>query len=128
MQRTHCVVNSNDIIFDDTMSSELKSTASDLDILLCGYTGAVPYPQTYFDFSDAALAVRAQKKEAFFERYRALALVKTIESTGNVPFAEQGILGGKLVKLNDYRGIADAVKILPLGTVIPAKAGMTYAI
>jgi len=123
-QRTHCVVNSNDIIFDDAMSSELKGAAGEVDILLCGYTGAGPYPQTYFDFSDAALAVQAQKKkEAFFERYRAL--VKTMEAKVNVPFAGQYILGGKLVQLNDYRGVADAVEVLPLDphAVVLADAG-----
>ncbi len=43
--RTHCLVNANDIIFDDATIASLKSAANEPDILLCGYTGAGPYPQ-----------------------------------------------------------------------------------
>ena len=42
MNKTHCVVNANDIIFDEQMRTNLKSIATDVDILLCGYTGAGP--------------------------------------------------------------------------------------
>jgi len=109
--KLHCVVNANDIIFDEEMRSNLKSVANEVDILLCGYTGAGPYPQTYFNPSDNQLNIEANnKKMAFFERYKTL--VKAIDSKVNIPFAGKYILGGKLVGLNAYRGVADPVEVL----------------
>jgi len=109
--KIHCVVNANDIIFDEDMRSNLKSVANEVDILLCGYTGAGPYPQTYFDASDDQLVVEANNKKLdFFERYKTL--VKTIDAKVNIPFAGKYILGGKLAALNDYRGVADPVEVL----------------
>ena len=109
--KLHCVVNANDIIFDEHMHNNLKSVANDVDILLCGYTGAGPYPQTYFNFSDNQLSIEANKKKLnFFERYKTL--VKIIDAKINIPFAGKYILGGKLVGLNDFRGVADPVEVL----------------
>jgi UDP-MurNAc hydroxylase len=107
----HCVVNANDIIFDESMHSRLKLVANEVDILLCGYTGAGPYPQTYFNSTDSQLIIEAKnKKFAFFERYKTL--VKTIDAKVNIPFAGKYILGGKLVGINDFRGVADSVEVL----------------
>ena len=123
-QRTHCVVNSNDIIVGDAMSSEPRGMARDADILLGEHTGAGPHLQTYFDFSDAALAVQAQnQKEAFFERCRAL--VKTMEAKGKEPFSGQYIHGGKLVQLNDYRKLANTREVSPRDSGIPARGHHT---
>jgi UDP-MurNAc hydroxylase len=109
--KQHCVVNANDIIFDEDMRSNLKSVANEVDILLCGYTGAGPYPQTYFNSSDNQLNVEANnKKLAFFERYKTL--VKVMGAKVNIPFAGKYILGGKLSDMNDYRGVADPVEVL----------------
>jgi len=109
--KTHCVVNANDIIFDDEMRQKLKNTAGDVDILLCGYTGAGPYPQTYFDLSSDQLVKEANnKKVSFFERYKAL--VDTIDATVNIPFAGKYVLGGRLAGMNEFRGVADPVEIL----------------
>ena len=109
--KLHCVVNANDIIFDEEMRSNLKFVANEVDILLCGYTGAGPYPQTYFDSSDNQLNIEANnKKMAFFERYKTL--VKAIDAKVNIPFAGKYILGGKLVGINDFRGVADPIEVL----------------
>jgi len=109
--RTHCVVNANDIIFDDDMRKKLKQAAGEVDILLCGYTGAGPYPQTYFDLSDPQIIEEAKnKKNHFFERYKTL--IDDIQSKINIPFAGKYILGGKLARLNYYRGVADPVEVL----------------
>ena len=107
----HCVVNVNDIIFDDEMLHKVKTEAGEVDILLCGYTGAGPYPQTYFDTSDPNLINEASKKKmAFFERYKLL--TTEINAKINIPFAGKYILGGKLSKLNDFRGVADPVEVV----------------
>ena len=109
--KTHCVVNANDIIFDDEMRKELKNIAGDVDILLCGYTGAGPYPQTYFDLSSSQLVRESEnKKDAFFQRYKTL--VETIDAHVNIPFAGKYVLGGRLAGMNEFRGVADPVEIL----------------
>lgn len=110
-ERTHCVVNANDIIFDEKFRKFLKSTCGEVDILLCGYTGAGPYPQTYFDLNDPQLILEANaKKLAFFNRYKLL--IKEINAKVNIPFAGKYILGGALAPLNYFRGVADPVEIL----------------
>jgi UDP-MurNAc hydroxylase len=112
-QKKHCVVNANDIIFDEEMRSNLKQIAGEVDILLCGYTGAGPYPQTYFDASDPQLSIEADKKKAaIFERYKTL--TSCMDAKVNVPFAGRYVLGGKLVSLNKFRGVADPVEVLAL--------------
>jgi UDP-MurNAc hydroxylase len=109
--RTHCVVNANDIVFEDSMLEVLKDRAGDTDILLCGYTGAGPFPQTYYELDDPQLpALADQKRRSFFDRYRRLTGVMSAKV--NIPFAGKYLLGGRLVPLNDYRGVADATEIL----------------
>jgi len=110
-KKRHCVVNANDIIFDDFLVKKLKEISGNVDILLCGHTGAGPYPQTYFDPSDPHLAIESSKKKSmFFERYRKL--IATMAAKVNVPFAGKYVLGGKLVGLNPFRGVADPVEVL----------------
>jgi UDP-MurNAc hydroxylase len=109
--RRHSVVNANDIIFDPASAAALKSAAGEVDVLLCGYTGAGPYPQTYFDFDDPRLPAEAdKKKQAFFERYKRL--VQAMDARLHIPFAGQYLLGGRLARLNPVRGVADAVEVL----------------
>jgi UDP-MurNAc hydroxylase len=111
--REHCVVNANDVIFDDDMIAVLKENADEPDILLCGYTGAGPYPQTYFDVDDPQLPVEAEtKKRAFFQRY--LRLVSGLRPKVTIPFAGKYLLGGKLAQLNSFRGVADATEVLAI--------------
>jgi UDP-MurNAc hydroxylase len=106
-----CVVNANDVIFDDKMIKDLKSAAGEVDILLCGYTGAGPYPQTYFSIDDPQLLIEANKKKNnFFQRY--LKLTESIGAKVNIPFAGKYVLGGRLACLNPYRGVSDPVEIL----------------
>lgn len=109
--REHCALNANDIVFDDDMTDTVVSRAGVVDILLCGYTGAGPYPQTYFDIGDPRLPVEAEKKRhAFFNRYKRL--TSAVDAKVNIPFAGKYLLGGKLTRLNEYRGVADATEIL----------------
>jgi hypothetical protein len=97
----------------DEMIESMKENALNADILLCGYTGAGPYPQTYFDIADPQLAIEAKKKKhAFFERYATL--VAALNPKLTIPFAGQYLLGGKLAGLNAYRGVADATEILSI--------------
>lgn len=109
--KPHCVVNANDIIFNEKMTLELCELAGDVDILLCGYTGAGPYPQTYYDEKDPLLPFEAvKKKKDFFKRY--LRITSAIGAKVNIPFAGKYILGGRLSQLNASRGVADPVEVL----------------
>ena len=110
--RIHRVVNTNDSIPSPGLTREiLQRVNGDIDILLCGYTGAGPYPQTYYPLDHPDVwAKAAEKKEAFFERYRTL--VGVVNAKCNIPFAGQYLLGGKLSHLNGVRGVADAVEVL----------------
>jgi len=95
------------------MIGVVKNAAFKPDILLCGYTGAGPYPQTYFNLDDPQLPVEAEKKkQAFFERYRRL--VSELQPKVTIPFAGKYILGGKLARLNSFRGVADATEVLAI--------------
>lgn len=119
--KTHCVLNVNDINFDssehDGFLKQLASLAEKVDILLCGYTGAGPYPQTYYDLSDPALIQEAKrKKQLFLSRYETV--VNAIGAKINIPFAGKYVLGGKLSSLNRFRGVADPVEV----TAIDPKA------
>ncbi|MBM4263815.1 MAG: MBL fold metallo-hydrolase [Deltaproteobacteria bacterium] len=109
--RQHCAVNVNDIGFDEPVTQTLRELCPEVDILLLGYTGAGPYPQTYFDPDDPMLVVEAEhKKQAFFARYRRT--VEALNPKVTIPFAGKYLLGGKLAGLNHLRGVADATEVL----------------
>lgn len=112
--KTHYLVNTNDVIFDEEYVIKFKNSLKyPVDILLCGYTGAGPYPQTYFDLDDPELVKEAHyKKKKFLLRYKLL--VSTINAKINIPFAGKYILGGKLAKLNNFRGVSDQVEVLDI--------------
>ena len=76
------------------------------------YTGAGPYPQTYFDADiekEKLISEADKKRTGFFERYKQF--IENFNSSYNLPFAGEYILGGKLHHLNQYRGVADAFEI-----------------
>lgn len=110
------VLNLNDCIWHEPHVRELQSLirtyTEELDLLALGYTGAGPFPQTYFDpeTERAELeAAAAAKKEQFFTRYRRYA--EAFPAKHRLPFAGKYILGGRLAPLNPYRGVADAVEV-----------------
>jgi UDP-MurNAc hydroxylase len=107
--RVHRVLNINDCIFDPVFLSKF-SEFGQLDILLLSYTGAGPYPQTYFELNDPELLVAAQlKKSQFIEQY--LKIAEMVPSKFRIPFAGQYLLGGNLSHLNFHRGVSDSYEI-----------------
>lgn len=107
----HSVVNMNDNLFN---ADQIKRVRALLDgrpsIALLGYTGAGPYPQTYYDDEATLLEKAEAKKQAFFRRY--LEMRDALDPRLVVPFAGKYVLGGALHTLNRYRGVADATEIL----------------
>tara|TARA_Y100000590_G_scaffold468016_1_gene649007 strand:- start:444 stop:1730 length:1287 start_codon:yes stop_codon:yes gene_type:complete len=110
------LLNLNDCIFTQKHIDKLKqiidSITKKLNFLAVGYTGAGPFPQTYFDAEKDIERLKEEannKKLKFFDRYKQF--IETFKADINLPFAGEYILGGKLVHLNDYRGTADAFEI-----------------
>jgi UDP-MurNAc hydroxylase len=107
----HNVVNMNDNLFCEQQLNDIKNyCASPIQIALLGYAGAGPYPQTYFRDIPTLELKAEEKKQQFFKRYRKMAAY--LDAKVNIPFAGQYILGGKLARLNPYRGVSDAVEVL----------------
>ena len=110
--KDHAVVNMNDNAYYQPQIDAIKEFAPKIDIALLGHTGAGPYPQTYYKDIDILEEKAEAKKQEFFDRYKKMA--GALDAKINIPFAGQYILGGKLSHLNKYRGVSDAVEMLPL--------------
>jgi len=109
-------LNLNDCIFNQLHVEKLNKIISkfteNIDLIALGYTGAGPFPQTYFDLNsekDMLIEKANIKKKQFFERY--LKYTNSFPSTHHLPFAGEYILGGKLVELNQYRGVSDSFEV-----------------
>src|SRR5580658_1066282 len=109
------VVNMNDNPLDREQISLVREfcPGGRPDFALLPYAGAGPYPQTYRFPTQAALIAAADKKrQQFLDLYRDY--VRLLDPVCCMPFAGKYYLGGQLSQLNRYRGVADAVEVLPL--------------
>jgi len=109
-------LNLNDCIFSQSHVEKLQNIISEfsenIDLVALGYTGAGPFPQTYFDLNserDMLVEKANIKKKQFFDRY--LKYTNSFPSTYHLPFAGEYILGGKLAELNKHRGVSDAFEV-----------------
>ena len=104
---THVVVNTNDCPFElskDTLHL-VKSQYQKVDLLLVGYGGAGPYPQC-FNLDNEEKQNAASNKCVDFLNIG----VKYIDELNPIfvlPFAGTYVLGGKLSKLQKYRGVPE---------------------
>lgn len=105
----HSVVNMNDNQYSQEHIDFINSIAPNPDIALLSYTGAGPYPQTYYDDEAKLAKLGLKKKLNFFERYKKMKAA--LNPKVAIPFAGKYVLGGKLAYLNKFRGIADAVEV-----------------
>ena len=110
------VLNLNDCPFLHSYSNQINSylieNSVKVELLCTGYTGAGPYPQTYFSpYTDSEILLEESKnkKNSFFARYSNC--ISSIPSSYRLPFAGKYILSGNLSILNKYRGLADAIEI-----------------
>lgn len=105
----HGVINMNDCLYDDRHIAEIHAICPEPDLALLGYTGAGPYPQTYYDMGADLEDAAEQKKREFFQRYEAMKAALGPKKA--IPFAGKYILGGRLCHLNEFRGVADAFEV-----------------
>ena len=110
------LLNLNDCIYDkehvDKIHGILSKIDGGIDFLALAYTGAGPYPQTFYNLKNnkAELIKEGEKKKSnFFERYHHY--LNCFPAKYNLPFAGEYLLGGHLAKLNKYRGVSDAFEI-----------------
>lgn len=109
----HSVINWNDAFYDERLISKVLEIAGpNPSIALLPFTGAGPYPQTYYTDEKDLAVHSARQKEAFFSRYMRLAMA--LKAKVRIPFAGQYLLRGKLADLNQWRGVADAVEVLAI--------------
>jgi|688.fasta_scaffold268157_1 UDP-MurNAc hydroxylase len=110
--KCHRIINLNDCVYDKDFLNKIRNKKN-YDICLAAYTAAGSYPQTYFSVDDPTLEIESEKKKKkMLDRY--LDTTKIIGAQVNIPFAGQYVLGGRLTKLNRFRGVVDATEVLNL--------------
>jgi UDP-MurNAc hydroxylase len=127
------VLNVNDCIYNDAFYDKINKFKHENHLeftLFClGYTGAGPYPQTYYSpiLEEGKLLKLAEaKKKQFFDRY--MQAISKIESIYRLPFAGKYVLKGDLSFLNKYRGVADAIEVKEIDSaaIVLADGGNEY--
>ena len=119
------ILNLNDIPYDEDFLDAMAIRSGKLLGLLAGYTGAGPYPQTYYSENDPELLVKAQqKKESFLLNFQKTCQI--LRPLWVLPFAGKYYLGGKNINLNDCRGVADALETKSLydNVIVPVDGGL----
>lgn len=119
------LINLNDVPFDLEFHKSLAKRPFKLNCMLGGYSGAGPYPQTYFDTNDPLIKIKAEEKEDKFLK-RFLKLCDIYKAKCNIPFAGKYFLGGKLSYLNKYRGVPDPLTLKKYRSdiIVPADGGL----
>jgi hypothetical protein len=127
------VLNINDCLLNQDLCDSINDFKGlrgiEFTLFCLGYTGAGPYPQTYYSpiLEEKKLLELAQnKREQFLNRY--LTAISKIESKRRLPFAGKYVLKGDLSFLNKYRGVADALEVKEIdpGAIVLADGGAAY--
>ena len=108
------VVNMNDNIYNKAQLQAIKEFCPSPTIALLAYSGAGPYPQTYYTDLEVLKNKSEEKKQIIFNRYKKIR--DALDPELVLPFAGQYILGGRLWNLNSFRGSADATEVLSFDT------------
>ena len=125
------VLNLNDCVFNKPHVKKLQSIinkfSDGLDLVACGYTGAGPYPQTYFDIHnqrETLIEKANNKKQQGFDRYKSF--TDLFNARHHLPYAGEYVLGGRNADLNEFRGVSDAFEVTQFDPkAIILKAGGT---
>ena len=103
---THNILNVNDCPYAlcvHTLDLVIEKHGH-IDFLLTGYGGAGPYPQCFANLNEGEKLKKAKEKEAQFIG-QAERIIEKVRPSYFMPFAGTYILGGKLHRLNRYRGV-----------------------
>ena len=123
------LLNLNDVPYDIDFHKSLSQRPYKINCMLAGYSGAGPYPQTYFDTSDPVIKIKAiEKQERNVNKF--LSLCEIYNAKCNIPFAGTYFLGGKLSYLNEYRGVPDPIELKKYrkDIVVPSDGGKGYVL
>jgi UDP-MurNAc hydroxylase len=104
---TFTVVNTNDCPFDlatDTLKA-VKAQYPKTDMLLVGYGGAGPFPQCFNLEESEKLQAADKKRSQFLDM--GVKYIRELKPDFVIPFAGTYVLGGKLARLNPYRGVPE---------------------
>ncbi len=127
------VLNINDCIYNSLHFSKINKLIErnkyKVSLFCLSYTGAGPYPQTYYSpylEKDILIQKANRKKDDFFKRY--IKAINEIKSLNRLPFAGKYYLKGDFSKLNEYRGVADALEVKKIdnGAIIIDDGGDAY--
>ena len=89
-----------------------------VDMLFVGYAGAGPYPQCFSNLSyDDKRRAADAKRQQFLDQ--GLQYLRLLEPNYFMPFAGTYTLGGRLARLNDWRGVPEIEEAL---TYLDARA------
>lgn len=102
------VVNTNDCPYAlaHPVCDDIREKYKTIDFLMVGYGGAGPYPQCFVELDEAEKLERAWRKRRQFLKQTADYL-DNLRPAYFLPFAGQYTLGGKLARLNRFRGIPE---------------------
>lgn len=110
------LLNINDCVYNERLFASINQFKEQYKIEFClfclGFTGAGPYPQTYYSpihEGEMLMSLAKEKKTQFFDRY--LKAINSVESLKRLPFAGKYVLKGDLSVLNKYRGVADPLEV-----------------
>lgn len=102
-----CLLNTNDCQFDLAKYplQIVKDTYPKIDLLLVGYGGAGPFPQCFRLPEEEKIKGAENKKRQFLEH--GLKFINETKPAYVLPFAGTYVLGGKLSKLQNQRGVPE---------------------
>ncbi len=100
------IVNTNDCPFELAHETIVANSIhkKNIDLLMVGYCGAGPFPQCFeFNSSQEAILAAENKKLSFLKK--AVDYINLLQPVTYAPFAGTYILGSRLSKLNEVRGV-----------------------
>ncbi|MBJ7437008.1 MAG: MBL fold metallo-hydrolase [Acinetobacter sp.] len=111
-RKDQVVVNVNDNRIDEEQIDALKDFSENkkVNLLMAPYTGAGPYPQTYyFETEKLRLEAERRKEDQFVQVFQGF--MEHFDPIRALPFAGKYYLAGRLAHLNDRRGVIDPIQL-----------------
>ena len=105
-------VNANDCPYELSRGVfyQILRTYPRVDLLLVGYSGAGEHPQCFENLDDEAkLAAAAAKRDRFLRQ--AAQFIDHLKPARVMPFAGRYTLGGRLARLNRFRGVPELEEV-----------------